>query len=157
LPGVITSQLLNVPLPSVICRPSYQRMKFARIVFTIAGIYGLVVLLPQYFMEKKNGLDFPPLITHPEYYYGFIGVALAWQVLFLILAKDTARYRAMMIPSVLEKAGFGIAVIVLFLQQRVPAFLLAPATIDLIFGLLFLVAYKKTADLQPVASRKSQP
>jgi hypothetical protein len=120
-------------------------MRFAKVVFLIAGIYGLVVLAPQYFLEEKSGRDFPPAINHPEYYYGFIGVALAWQVLFLILSRDPLRYRAMMIPSILEKAGFGIAVIVLFLQHRVSPVLLGAGLIDLILGLLFAVAYFKTA------------
>lgn len=35
-------------------------------------------------MESRNGIDFPPPINHPEYYYGFIGVAIAWQVAFII-------------------------------------------------------------------------
>ena len=110
----------------------------------IAGIYGLVVMLPQYFLEEKTGRDFPPPITHPEYYYGFIGVVAAWQVLFLLLAKDPVRYRMMMIPAVLEKASFAIAVIVLFLQDRVAPVMLVFATIDLILGALFVVAYMKT-------------
>ena len=38
-------------------------MKFARRVYLIAAIYGLIVLVPQYFMEGKNGRDFPPAIT----------------------------------------------------------------------------------------------
>lgn len=116
-------------------------MRFARLVFLIAGIYGLVVLLPQYFLEGKNGRDFPPAITHPEYYYGFIGVAVAWQVLFLIVSNDPLRYRQMIIPAVLEKAGFGIAAVVLYLQHRVSPVLLGPAVIDLLFGLLFILAY----------------
>jgi hypothetical protein len=119
-------------------------MKFAKRVFLIAGIYGLAGLLPQYFLEEKTGLDYPPPITHPEFYYGFIGVAVAWQVLFLFLAKNPIRYRAMMIPAVLEKASFGIAVIVLFLQNRVSPLMLGFASIDLIFGILFVVAYVKT-------------
>ena len=123
-------------------------MKFARSIFSIAGIYGLLVLSPQYFLEAKTGRDFPPPITHPEYYYGFIGVALAWQVLFLILAKDPARYRAMMIPAVLEKATFGVAAIVLFLLQKVSAVMLGFGIVDLIFGALFVVAYAKTGALQ---------
>jgi len=128
-------------------------MKFARILFSIAGIYGLIVLLPQYFMESKTGRDFPPPITHPEYYYGFIGVALAWQVLFLILAIDPQRYRLMMIPAILEKAGFGIAVPILFMLNRTSAFLLVPAIIDLTLGLLFLVAYAKTGADQASVSK----
>jgi hypothetical protein len=119
-------------------------MKFARSLFSIAGIYGLLVLLPQYFLEAKTGRDFPPPITHPEYYYGFIGVALSWQVLFLILARDPVRYRAMMIPAVLEKATFGIAAVVLFLLGRVSAVMLGFGIVDLVFGALFAIAYAKT-------------
>lgn len=119
-------------------------MKFARSLFSVAGIYGLLVLLPQYFLEAKTGRDFPPSITHPEYYYGFIGVALSWQVLFLILARDPVRYRAMMIPAVLEKATFGVAAVVLFMLGRVSAVMLGFGVLDLIFGALFVVAYRKT-------------
>ena len=120
-------------------------MKFARRVFLIAGIYGLLVLLPLYVLEEKTGQDFPPPIAHPEYYYGFIGVAVAWQILFLLLAKDPLRYRVMMIPAVLEKAGYGIAVVVLFLVERVSGFVLGFGVVDLVFGTLFILAYAKTA------------
>lgn len=120
-------------------------MKFAQRVFLVAGIYGLVVLLPQYFLEGKNGRDFPPPITHPEYYYGFLGVAVAWQVLFLVMAKNPARYRIAMIPAVLEKLGFGVAVVALFLLGRVSSLvLLGFALLDLILAALFIVAYAKT-------------
>ncbi|HSF24907.1 MAG TPA: hypothetical protein VLE20_11840 [Blastocatellia bacterium] len=130
-------------------------MAFARRLYLIAGIYGLIVLVPQYFMEAKTGRDFPPAITHPEFYYGFVGVAVAFQVLFLILAKDPVRYRPVMIPAILEKASWGIAVVVLYLQQRVSAFFLCFGTVDLILGVLFVVAYAKTRDRasDPNASR----
>ena len=120
-------------------------MRFARRVFQVAGIYGLIVLVPQFFLEAKTGRDFPPAINHPEYYYGFIGVAVAWQFLFLVLARNPQRYRPMMIPAVLEKAGFGIAVVVLFLGNRVSAFMLGPALIDMILGALFVISYLKTS------------
>lgn len=119
-------------------------MRFAKLVFLVAGIYGLLVMLPQYFLEEKMGRDFPPPITHPEYYYGFVGVVVAWQVLFLLLARNPVRYRMMMIPAILEKATFAIAVIILFLQDRVSPVMLGAAIIDSIFGVLFAVAYVKT-------------
>lgn len=119
-------------------------MTFAKRVYLIAGIYGLMVLVPQFFMEAKTGRDFPPPITHPEFYYGFVGVAVAWQVLFLILAGDPVRYRLMMIPAILEKVSFSVAVVVLYLQQRVSTFLLCFGTVDLILGALFVVAFAKT-------------
>jgi hypothetical protein len=116
-------------------------MLFARWLFRIAGIYGLAVLLPQYFLEERLGHDNPPVITHPEYFYGFLGVAVSWQVAFLLIAQDPVRYRLLMIPAVLEKATFGIAVLALFAQQRVSGTLLAFGIIDLVWGSLFLVAY----------------
>lgn len=125
-----------------------QSTRFAKIVYTVAGVYGLIALLPQYFLEDKTGRDYPPAITHPEYYYGFIGVAVAWQVLFLILARDPIRFRPMMIPSVLEKASFGIAVALLFMTGRVGPLMLAAGIIDLILGTLFAISYAKTGGLR---------
>lgn len=127
--------------------------RFARRVFTSAAVYGLVMMLPQYFLEEQNGLRNPPAITHPEYYYGFIGVVIAWQVLFLILARDPIRYRPMMLPAVLEKAGFGFAAIVLYVQQRLSMEMLGAGLIDLVLGSLFVVAYLRTRPSAPSAER----
>ena len=121
-------------------------MKFAKYTFLIAAVYGVLALLPQYFMEEKNGRDFPPAITHPEYYYGFIGVALAWQIVFLIIAKNPLKYRLLMIPAILEKASFAAAAIVLFLSERLSTVMLGAGLIDLILGILFVIAYLKTPE-----------
>ena len=126
----------------------HSQMKFARIVFLVAGIYGLIVLVPQFFLEQRIGEDTPPPITHPEYFYGFICVAVAWQVLFLVLSRDPVRYRPMMIPAMLEKIGFPIAVLVLYLQGRVSPTIFIPAGLDLVLLTLFIAAYRKTAHLQ---------
>jgi hypothetical protein len=42
--------------------------------------------------------DEPPAITHSEFYYGFVGFAMTWQVAFLIIRRDPKRYRPLM-PS----------------------------------------------------------
>jgi hypothetical protein len=117
---------------------------FARRVFLIAGLYGLAVLLPQYFLEARTGRDYPPAITHPEFYYGFIGVALAWQVAFLIVARDPVRYRLIMIPGMLEKASFGAAAIVLYAQGRIAALMLVAGLTDLAWCALFVIAFQRT-------------
>jgi hypothetical protein len=119
-------------------------MRFAKVVFRVAGVYGLIVLAPQYFLEEKTGRDFPPPITHPEFYYGFIGVTLAWQVLFLVLSRNPIRYRPLMIPPILAKTSFVFAVTVLFFQNRVSPFMLGAVLFDLVFAALFVVAYLKT-------------
>jgi hypothetical protein len=119
-------------------------VRFAKNVFLVAGIYGLLVLTPLYFMENKIGRDAPPAITHPEFFYGFVGVGLAWQVLFLVLSSDPVRYRAMIFPSILEKVGYGVALIVLYPQHRVALSTLVIGSGDWIFAFLFLAAYFKT-------------
>ena len=59
-----------------------QNMKFAKIIFWIAGTYGLVIITPLYFLANRIGQQDPPPITHPGFYYGFVGVAIAWQIAF---------------------------------------------------------------------------
>jgi hypothetical protein len=119
-------------------------MRFARIVFLVAGIYGLLILAPIYFMENTIGRQTPPAITHPEYFYGFLGAGLAWQVLFLVLSRDPVRYRAMILPSALEKVSWGIALITLYSQHRLPLSALVIGSVDWIFAFLFLAAYFAT-------------
>jgi hypothetical protein len=119
-------------------------MKFAKIVFWIAGIWGVLVLTPLYFLFDLISRNDPPPITHPGFFYGFTGVALAWQIAFLFIAQDPARYRPLMIPSILEKASYSVAVFVLVSQGRMhPSDLVFGGT-DLLLGLLFVVAYVKT-------------
>lgn len=129
-------------------------MNFARRVFLVAGIYGVVVLVPQYFMEARVGRDFPPAITHPEFFYGFLGVALAWQVLFFVIARDPVRYRPAMWPSILEKLSFGMATLILFAQHRVALPVLAGGLLDIVFAFFFYVSLRTTSPEQaPVAVR----
>jgi hypothetical protein len=119
-------------------------MSFARWSYRIAGIYGLLCLAPFLFLEEKIGRDYPPAITHPEHYYGFVGVGLAWQVAFLILATDPVRYRPLMPATFLEKGIFGVASIVLFAQHRIPGPALGFGILDLVLGTLFLISYFRT-------------
>jgi len=119
-------------------------LKFAKIVFRVAAIYGVLVLTPLYFIFNEIGRKDPPPITHPGFYYGFVGVALAWQFAFWIISTDPVRYRALMLPSVFEKFSFGIAIIVLVLQHRTNPSDLPLTAMDLLLGILFIAAYFKT-------------
>ena len=127
-------------------------MKFARWVLIIAGVYGMIAIVPLYFSEAQINIDFPPAITHPEYFYGFLGVAISWQVLFFILAINPLRYKLMIIPAIIEKFSYGIAVIVLFSQHRIHTMILSSGIVDLIFGILFIVAVFKVEPEKPKAT-----
>ena len=120
-------------------------MKFAKWTYLVAGIYGLIVLIPQYFLETKNGMNYPPAINHPEYYYGFIGVAIAWQIGFLIISRDPRRYRRVMIAAVIEKYSYGVALLVLLWQGRLAGAIIVIGLIDLVLGTLFAISYRKVS------------
>jgi hypothetical protein len=120
-------------------------MKFAKIVFWIAAIWGFLVLTPLYFMFHLISTKDPPPITHPGFYYGFIGAGLAWQIAFVLIARDPVRYRPMIIPSIVEKFTYGIAVVILVLQARMHPSDLVFAGADLFWGVMFVIAFALTA------------
>src|SRR3954470_14188696 len=118
-------------------------MRFARWVFLLAGASGVLIIAPMY-LEGRFFEQYPPAINRPEFYYGFAGVTLAWQLMFLVIASDPIRYRLAMLPAMVEKAGFALAVPVLYAQQRVEAMWLAAAAMDAAWLVLFLAAFLLT-------------
>jgi hypothetical protein len=118
-------------------------MRFARWVFFLAGASGVLMIAPLS-LERRFFQDYPPAINRPEFYYGFAGVTLAWQVMFLVIARDPVRYRLAMLPAMLEKAGFALAIPVLYAQQRVEAMWLGFAAMDGIWLVLFAAAFLLT-------------
>jgi hypothetical protein len=118
-------------------------MKFARVVFTGAGIWGLVILTPLYFIYDLIGRTYPPVVTHPDYYFGFLGLAMAWQIGFLVIGSDPVRFRPMMLPAICEKAFYIVTLVALYAQGRIEfgqAVVCAP---DVILGCLFVAAALK--------------
>jgi hypothetical protein len=116
-------------------------MRFARRVFLLAGICGIVIMAPMYFLEQRISTDSPPAITHPEIYYGFVGVTLAWQMIFLIIAFDPLRYRLGILPAIFEKATFVIAIAILYVLGRVTGSVIGFAALDAVWMVLFTVVF----------------
>lgn len=119
-------------------------MRFAKIVFWIAGIWGVLIITPLYFMFDLISRNDPPAITHPGFFYGFVGAALAWQIAFFFIARNPSRYRPLMIPSMFEKFSYSAAVFVLVGQGRMHASDLVFGGMDLMLGILFVISYLKT-------------
>jgi len=122
-------------------------MQFAKIVFRIAGIWGFLIITPLYFIFDLIGKKDPPPITHPAFYYGFVGVALVWQFAFLIIASDPLRFRPLMIAAFLEKLVYSVPVAILVSQKRTNPNDLIFAGIDLFLCVLFVMAYLRTPRL----------
>lgn len=117
-------------------------VRFARAVFLGAGIWGILLLTPMYFTELLVSPAESPAQGHPEFFYGFLGVALAWQVAFLIISRDPRRYRALIPAALIEKFSFGLAVLVLGVFGRVPASAIGFGLVDLVLGVLFAISYQ---------------
>jgi hypothetical protein len=119
-------------------------MRFARIVFVLAGIWGVVVLVPLYFLVDISGKAWPPPLNYPHFFYGFISVALAWQLAFLIIGSNPERYRLLMIPAILEKLGHVATVATLHGRGAISVEDAMTASPDLLLGALFVIAFVKT-------------
>ena len=120
-------------------------MKFARTTYLLAAIYGIVVILPGFFLEAQFSQATPPALTHPEFYYGFYGSALVWQLAFVLISRDPSRYRPLMLATVLEKAGFFFVCLALWSSGRME--LSGPfygSLIDGVWMILFITAWKRT-------------
>src|SRR4051812_20716120 len=113
-------------------------MTFARNVFIGAGIWGIVVLVPFYWLVDVTGRPYLAPTEYPHFFYGFMSVALAWQVAFLVIGSDPARFRPLMIPGILEKLGFVSTVAVLRWHSRIPAIDAQAAVPDFILAVLFV-------------------
>jgi hypothetical protein len=83
-----------------------------------------------------------------------VGRAFAFQIAILTIARDPVRYRPLMIPSILEKAFFAIGMPILYLQHRIPELVAGFGLVDLLLGILFTVAYLRTAGLEEKSPEK---
>jgi hypothetical protein len=113
----------------------------ARWIFRLSAIYGLAVLLPLYGLEQRIGQLTPPLITHPEYFYGFVGAAVSANLLYGLISFDPKRYRPAMPIAVLAKFSFAVAVFWLAASGRVGGATLILAMVDFALGILFFGAF----------------
>ena len=63
---------------------------------TAIVMLGLLILTPFLFLERRLAEATPGGITHPEYYYGFLGSALVMQLVYLTIGRHPVRFRPLM-------------------------------------------------------------
>ncbi len=109
-------------------------MKFARIVFWIAGAFGMVAIVPLYRTPGE------------PVYYGLLATLVAWQAAFFVIGWDPRRFRPLMIPAMLEKALWMATLAVLhFKGQVTDRDIAANAATHGLLGVLFLIGFLKTS------------
>jgi hypothetical protein len=123
-------------------------MRFVKSVFLLAGVSGVLLVVPAFFLERWAADFDPPAVNHPEYFYGFAAVVLVYQLFYLLIATDPVRYRPVMLLGALGKASFAAAVVALYLAGRVAPLWLGFVAFDATWVVLFLVAYARTPGYQ---------
>ena len=121
-------------------------MKAVKVIFWVAAIFGILALLPGYFGESQ----YDPAIAHPQFYYGFLGLALVFQLVFIMIARDPVRYRALIPIAILEKASFFVPSVLLWSQGRLEmSGSFVGALIDGLFMLLFIWCWWLSRGFRP--------
>ena len=121
-----------------------HEMRFAKTVFIAAGVWGIVVLTPLYFLVDLTGRPYPAPMDYPQFFYGFLSVAMAWQMAFLVIGSNPVRFRPLMIPGIVEKLGHVAGVAVLYGQERLSFEDAMAAGPDLVLAILFVGAFAMT-------------
>jgi hypothetical protein len=119
-------------------------MAFAKVVFRVAGIWGIAVLTPLYFLVDVSGRRYAAPTEYPHFFYGFLSVAMAWQIAFLVIGSNPVRFRPLMVAGIIEKMGHVAGVAVMYGQGRISVADAAGGVPDLLLGILFVVAYALT-------------
>lgn len=108
-------------------------MKFARVVFWVAGAFGAIVLIPLY-RTPGNPM-----------YYGLLATLVAWQAAFFVIGWSPGRFRPLMIPAVLEKVLWMLTLLILCVKgQTTWSQLRLNAATHGLLGVLFIVSFIKT-------------
>ncbi len=110
-------------------------------ILNVAGIYGLIVIVPGFFSEAHYSGMFPPAVNHLEFYYGFYSVTFAWQLAYLMMARDPIAYRLLLIPAFFEKGLFPAFITWLYAAGRVSSMMFYMSWIDVVFLVLFVLIY----------------
>jgi hypothetical protein len=118
-------------------------MKFAKWVFTLGGIWGVLIIAPLFFLEDTLAKASQPF-SHPDMYYGFAASTLAMQFMYLLIGRDPARFRPLMLVGVFGKVLYVGSCWVLYATGRIPFIVPAVTSPDLVLAALFVAAWVKT-------------
>ena len=79
--------------------------------------------------------------SHPDHLYGFLARALAFQFVFLAIATNPPRYRALIPACIIEKWLYAALITWLYATHRAPAVVFGFAIVDAVLGVTFVAAF----------------
>ena len=115
-------------------------MKLARWVFLIAGILGLIPVVPLVYTTMVKGETIPPDFASMGVFFSVsVFQYVCWQISYIILARDPVRFRSMMIPAFFVEITAPFNPFWLFLYGF--KFWISIAVVDILLAILFVVAF----------------
>lgn len=111
------------------------RDKSATRVFAIAALYGFVAVPSLYFTDAPD--------PHRLMYFAFAGIALVFQGVFVMIARNPRHYAALMPLCVFEKLSFGIPAIAFAARGQADAMTGLGGAIDLVFAAAFFISWRR--------------
>ena len=104
-----------------------------------AAIYGIPVLALSYLRPVPDPWHLS--------YLGFVGTALVFQGVFLVIARDPLRFEPLMPVTLFEKLCFGIPAIAFWARGQADGVTAIFGGIDLALALQFFIAWRKLRSL----------
>jgi hypothetical protein len=111
--------------------------RFASRVYFWAAVYGIPALALSYLRPVPNPWHLP--------YLGFVGTALVFQGVFLVIARDPRRFAPLMPLTWFEKLCFGVPAIAFWSRGQADGMSAIAGAIDLFLLILFVVAWRRLA------------
>ena len=108
---------------------------FARRVYLGAAIYGFLAVPPLYLTQGDDQLRLMA--------FAFAGIALVFQGVFLVIARDPARYVALLPLTVFEKISFAVPALAFWARGQAGWSMGLGGAIDLVLAVLFFIAWRK--------------
>jgi hypothetical protein len=110
---------------------------FARRVYLGAAIYGIPVLALSYLQPVPDPWHLA--------YLGFVGTALVFQGVFLVIARDPRRFEPLMPVTLFEKLCFGVPAVAFWLRGQTEGVSAIFGGIDLLLMVLFFISWRRLA------------
>ncbi len=109
--------------------------RFASRVFLGAALYGFVAAATLYFTDAPD--------PHRLLYFAFGGIALVFQGVFVVIARDPVRFEPLMPLCVLEKLSFAIPALAFYALGRAERSMALGGAVDLLLAVLFVIAWRR--------------
>jgi len=109
--------------------------RFTARILTIAAIYGFIGAATLYFTDAPD--------PHRLLYFAFAGIALVFQGVFLIIARDPRRFAPLLPLCVFEKISFAIPALAFAARGQAEMAMALGGAVDLLLAGLFVMAWRR--------------